>query len=96
MYQHRKSAIYNIRWCKNEFYVTQPKLRRIEKSKYIDRIVHRWIVDNFLNEYFIKTFIDTTYACIKNRGMHKACSDVQNAITNKQIISTADIKMEIV
>lgn len=63
-----------------EFYVTQPKLRRIEKSKYIDRIVHRWIVDNFLNEYFIKTFIDTTYACIKNRGMHKACSDVQNAM----------------
>ena len=63
-----------------EFFVTEPKLRRIEKSKYIDRIVHRWIVDNFLNEYFIKTFIDTTYACIKNRGMHKACLDVQKAM----------------
>lgn len=63
-----------------EFYVTQPKLRRIEKSKYIDRIVHRWIVDNFLDEYFVKTFINTTYACIKNRGMHKACLDVQKAM----------------
>ena len=59
------------------FYVTQPKLRRIEKSRYLDRIVHRWIVDNFLKEYFEKTFISTSYACIKNRGMHKACKDVQ-------------------
>lgn len=62
------------------FYVTEPKVRRIEKSKYIDRIVHRWIVDNFLNEYYVKTFINTTYACIKNRGMHKACQDVQKAM----------------
>ena len=63
-----------------EFYITKPKVRRIEKSRYIDRIVHRWIVDNFLNEYFVKTFIHTTYACIKNRGMHKACTDVQKAM----------------
>lgn len=62
------------------FYVTQPKLRRIEKSRYLDRIVHRWIVDNFLKEYFEKTFINTSYACIKNRGMHKACKDVQKAM----------------
>ena len=39
-----------------EFYVTEPKLRRIEKSKYIDRIVHRWYVDNFMIEYFTKSF----------------------------------------
>lgn len=36
------------------FYVTEPKLRRIEKSIYIDRIVHRWYVDNFMQEYFVK------------------------------------------
>ena len=63
-----------------EFYVTEPKVRRIQKSRYIDRIVHRWIVDQFLKEYFETTFIQTTYACIKNRGMHKACLDVQNAM----------------
>ena len=62
------------------FYITEPKVRKIEKSKYIDRIVHRWIVDNFLNEYYVTTFISTTYACIKNRGMHKACLDVQKAM----------------
>ena len=62
------------------FYVTEPKLRKIEKSRYLDRIVHRWVVDNFLKEYFEKRFIFHTYACIKNRGMHKACINVQNTM----------------
>lgn len=59
------------------FYITEPKLRKIEKSKYIDRIVHTWVVKNFLEEYFIKSFIPTSYACIKNRGMHRAALKVQ-------------------
>lgn len=63
-----------------EFYVTEPKKRRIEKSKYIDRIVHRWYVDNFLKEYFVKSFISTSYACLENKGMHKAYIDVQNTM----------------
>ncbi len=62
------------------FYVTEPKLRKIEKSIYLDRIVHRWVVDNFLEPYFVPTFISTSYACLKKRGMHKACIDVQNAM----------------
>ena len=62
------------------FYVTEPKLRKIEKSIYIDRIVHRWVVDNFLEPYFVPTFIDKSYACLKKRGMHKACLDVQNTM----------------
>ena len=70
----------------SEFYVTEPKLRRIEKSRYIDRIVHRFVVDNFLKEYFEKSFINTSYACIKNRGMHKACLDVQKAMKHCKTI----------
>ena len=62
------------------FYVTEPKLRRIERSKYMDRIVHRWYVDNFMIEYFVKSFCLTSYACIKTKGMHKACLDVQNTM----------------
>ena len=62
------------------FYVTEPKLRKIEKSIYLDRIVHRWVVDNFLEPYFVPTFVNTSYACLKKRGMHKACLDVQNAM----------------
>ena len=62
------------------FYVTEPKLRKIEKSIYLDRIVHRWVVDNFLETYFVPTFVNTSYACLKGRGMHKACLDVQKAM----------------
>ena len=56
----------------SEFYVTEPKLRKIEKSRYIDRIVHRWVVDNFLEPTFVPGFITSSYACLKNRGMHKS------------------------
>ena len=62
------------------FYVTEPKLRKIEKSKYIDRIVHRFVVDNFLEPYFVPTFLNTSYACLKGRGMHTACIEVQKAM----------------
>ena len=68
------------------FMITKPKERIIEKSKYIDRIVHRWYVDEFMQEYFVKGFINTSYACIKNKGMHKACLDVQNAMKHCNII----------
>ena len=62
------------------FYVTEPKKRKIEKSQYIDRIVHRWVVDNFLEKAFIKQFINTSYACIKDKGMHKAAKYVQECM----------------
>lgn len=55
------------------FYVTEPKLRKIEKSRYIDRIVHRWVVDNFLEPNFVPQFINTSFACFKEKGMHRAC-----------------------
>lgn len=60
------------------FYIYEPKVRKIEKSKYIDRVVHRWLVDNILKPYYVPRFIETNYACIENRGMHKACLDMQN------------------
>ena len=80
------------------FYITEPKLRRIEKSKYIDRIVHRWYVNSFIKPYFIPKFIETSYACLENKGMHKACLDVQKAmkhcknIWGKYYILKMDIK----
>ncbi len=79
LYEKLKAGIYKHSGY-SEFYVTEPKLRRIEKSRYIDRIVHRWYVDNFMKEYIMSSFIATSYACIENRGMHKACLDVQKAM----------------
>ena len=52
----------------------------IEKSRYLDRIVHRWVVDNFLEACYVPKFITTSYACLKNRGMHKAAIYVKNTM----------------
>lgn len=80
------------------FYITEPKERKIEKSNYIDRIVHRWYVDSFMQKYFIPQFIHTSYACIKNKGMHKAVLDLQKAMKhcknkwNEYYILKMDVK----
>ena len=64
----------------------------------MDRIVHRWLVDSFLYEAFVPQFIQTSYACIKERGMHKACIEVQDAmkhctnIWNEYYILKMDVK----
>ena len=76
LYEQLKNGTYKHGGY-TEFYVTEPKLRKIEKSRYIDRIVHRWVVDNFLLDAFASQFIDTSFACIKNKGMHKAAFCVQ-------------------
>ena len=39
-----------------------------------------------MEEYFIKQFIENTYACIKNRGMHKAAKDVQKGMKHCKTI----------
>ena len=62
------------------FYVTEPKLRKIEKSRYIDRLVHRWLVDNFLEPIFVPQFVNTSFACLKEKGMHRACLYLQRTM----------------
>lgn len=79
LYERLKNGTYKHSGY-TSFVITDPKYRVIEKSKYIDRIVHRWYVDNFMKEFFVKSFISTSYACIENKGMHKACLDVQNSM----------------
>lgn len=66
------------------FYVYEPKKRKIEAAKYIDRIVHRWLYDSFLEPNFLPELIDTTYACLPHKGMHKCVVDVQNAMKKCQ------------
>lgn len=76
LYEQLKSRTYRHSGY-TSFYVTEPKLRRIEKSIYIDRIVHRWYVDNFMQEYLVKSFSYSSFACLKGKGMHNACMYVQ-------------------
>lgn len=81
----------------NSFYVTEPKLRKVEASAYIDRVVHRWCVDSFLERAFAPQFIDTSFACIKGKGMHKAALAVQDGMRKckKQYGEYYILKMDI-
>ena len=62
------------------FKVYEPKERVILAATYRDRVVHQWYVENFIEPYFVPQFIETSYAGIKERGMHKASKDVQKAM----------------
>lgn len=81
----------------NEFKVYEPKERLILSAPFKDRVVHTWIVKYFLEPYFIPMFINTTYACIKGRGMHKCALDVKKAIYNlsKKWENAYIIKMDV-
>ena len=63
------------------FKVYEPKERTIMAATYRDRVVHQWYVENFIEPYIVvPQFIETTYAGIKGRGMHKASKYVQKAM----------------
>lgn len=62
------------------FYIREPKLRKIEKSRYIDRVVHRWLVDNFLLDLYVPTFIYHSYACLQGKGTLRAVKAVQKGM----------------
>ncbi|MDO5556567.1 MAG: reverse transcriptase/maturase family protein [Clostridia bacterium] len=79
------------------FYVTEPKLRKIEASRYLDRVVHTWYVESFLKPYFLPQFIDTSYACLQNRGTHRAAFKIQEfmKICNKKWGEYYILKMDV-
>lgn len=60
------------------FIVKEPKEREIKSLPYIDRVVHQWYVEEFIKPYIVPRFIKDTYACIENRGTHKAVYTIQN------------------
>lgn len=63
-----------------QFKVYEPKERIINALPYIDRIVHQWYVEEFIKPYIVPKFINTTFACLENRGTHKAVSEVQKQL----------------
>ena len=59
------------------FTIYEPKERNIKALPYRDRIVHQWYVEEFIKPYIIPRFIDTSFACLTDRGTHKAVDKVQ-------------------
>lgn len=72
-----KKGIYEIGNYRT-FYVTEPKLRKIQALPYVDRIVHQWYVEEFIKPFIVPKFIKDTYACIVGRGTHKAVEAIQH------------------
>lgn len=60
----------------NTFKVYEPKERVINAPHYKDKIV-QLAMNNVLKEIFVPTFISDSYACMDNRGTHKAVERVQ-------------------
>ena len=76
-----KNGKYNFGDFK-EFYVYDPKKRRILAAPFEDKIVHTWYVKEFIEKIFVPTFASSSYACIKGKGMHKCALDVKKAMYN--------------
>lgn len=80
-----------------EFYVYDPKKRRILAAPFEDRVVHTWYVKEFIEKIFVPSFIPTSYACIKGKGMHKCALDVKRAMYNmsRKYTNAYVVKMDV-
>lgn len=56
----------------NEFIIYEPKKRIIQSLPFADRVVQQWYVEEFIKPIYIPTFIKDSYACLNNKGVHKA------------------------
>lgn len=63
-----------------KFIIYEPKERVIEALPYVDRIVHQWYVEEFIKPYIVPKFVNTTFACLVDRGTHKAVENVQKQL----------------
>lgn len=77
LYNNIKNNKYKLGKYK-AFKVYEPKERVIKSLPYIDRIVHQWYVEEFIKPYILPKLIYTTFACIPDRGTHKAVYCVEN------------------
>lgn len=67
------------------FIVTEPTSREIFAANFRDRVVHHLLV-SFLKPIFEPKFIHQSYACRKNKGIHKSVNNLQKYI--RQIINS--------
>lgn len=69
---------YNIGEYKS-FFVYEPKKRAISCLPFRDRVVQH-AINNVIEPLFEKTFYSTSYACRKNKGVHKGINKVQSQL----------------
>jgi retron-type reverse transcriptase len=62
------------------FNIADPKPRVILALPYRDRVVHQWLVEEFIKPYYIPRFSRDSYACIPGRGSHAAVARLREFI----------------
>jgi len=62
------------------FIITKPKPREVWAANFKDRIVHHILYNR--TEYIEKTYIKTTYACLKGKGTLYCAKDIQKTLRN--------------
>ena len=65
-----------------EFQIYEPKKRIIQALPFYDRIVQQWYIEEFIKPIFVPKFIEDTYACLENRGVHKGVKKLNKYIYN--------------
>lgn len=67
------------------FIIYEPKKKRDISSLpfYPDRIIHHAII-NILEPILTKSFISTTYSCVRKRGILKCLKDLNKALKCKK------------
>ena len=75
----------------HEFYIYEPKLRKISAAPYRDRVVHHALC-NVIEPIFDQTFIFDSYACRKGKGTHKAVNRFTEFSRKSSYVLKCDIK----
>lgn len=79
------------------FTIHDPKTRHILALPIRDRIVHQWVVEEFIKPYYIPRFIAHSYACLPGRGTHAAVATAQKFLRSalKHFASPYIVKLDI-
>ena len=75
----------------HEFYIYEPKLRKISAAPYRDRVIHHALC-NVIEPIFDRTFIFDSYACRKGKGTHKAVNRFTEFSRKNRYVLKCDIK----
>ena len=75
----------------HEFYIYEPKLRKISAAPYRDRVVHHALC-NVIEPIFDRAFIFDSYACRKGKGTHKAVNRFTEFCRKNRYVLKCDIK----
>ena len=75
----------------HEFYIYEPKRRKISAAPYRDRVVHHALC-NVIEPIFDRTFIFDSYACRKGKGTHKAVNRFTEFSRKNRYVLKCDIK----